>query len=160
MKNAFTDYSEAPIVNNNDSDMIIAYQDNGVNPGNTRYITPFAVTQSGSGLSNFDPSDPANVQQFNAWISPGAGTIKNLSIWLSNDLGVGGLITYTLMKNGIAGPLSASGRGGATGNPVLIQDLTNTINVSLGDLLSIQVINDPASGTNATASISMIFTAI
>ena len=102
-------------------------------------------------FENNDPSDPANTNQYGAIMFGISGSIKNVYVWLSTDVGAAGLVTVTLMKNGIATTITGTGGTGVTGNPVLIGPLSGNIAVTPTDLFSIQYANSALSANTVQA---------
>jgi hypothetical protein len=80
-------------------------------------------------------------------IVPIAGTIKNLYVLTSTTQSAGGSQVCTLRKNGANTSLTTT--IGASSVAGTFSDTTNSVSVSAGDKLSLQVQNNAASGTAA-----------
>lgn len=67
-----------------------------------------------------------------------AGRLRNLSIRITGAGTDAGLVTYTVRVNGADTAIVATNQNNAA-SPVTITDLTNSVNVVAGDLISIQI---------------------
>lgn len=67
-----------------------------------------------------------------------AGTLRNLSVRITGAGTDAGLVTYTVRVNGADTAIVATNQNNAA-SPVTITDLTNSVNVVAGDLISLKI---------------------
>lgn len=109
---------------------------------------------TGDGPNDFDtdPSDVATNQQNLALMLGAPGTLSNFYFWAAAPPGVTGSAVVTVMKNGVATPITATFTSGATGFPVLISDLVHSVHGNSTDLFSIQIQNNALSSVTITGT--------
>jgi hypothetical protein len=99
----------------------------------TRYMNPFGVNATAS-------TSIVNV------VSPFACTIKNMHVYHNNPAGNGNNIVYTLFKNGVSTSLTVT----IPSTTQTASDTSNSVSVSAGDRLTIEVTKGIAIGASPT----------
>ena len=107
-----------------------------------------------SGISNTLANEARN-----QWASPIAGTMKNLVVSFSS-LGTTqpatGALTITVRRNGVNTALTVALAASAS-SPTPLMDLTHTVAIAIGDLITFGVVN---AATSSSANVSTISFAI
>lgn len=106
-------------------------------------LTRYATLDGPISVQTNDPSDPAQNYADYAWIAPFNGTIRNLWTRCSYLPAAGQTFTITVMRNGVAGVLTAT----ITDAAKTASDTSNSVSFSAGDLLSWKIVTSATSGS-------------
>jgi len=117
----------------------------GVSGGQNVWYPISGAVNNSSAQPNADTTDTGNANVEYATVMPFAGTLKNLYVYLDNDLGFSGEVQVQLFKNGAPQALVLFGGAGTTDLPVLLTNTTDQTSFVAGDLLAFNINNDALS---------------
>lgn len=134
-----------PLATSTDSAFAVAFGNSSISAGaDTRFLDTWynQATAPTVATSNF--------------VSPRAGTLRNLFVRHNVALGNGNSVVYTVMINGVASAVTVTLPTGAAGQ---VSDLVNTVAVAQGDLVALRAVKALAIG-NGTQEVtsSMLIT--
>lgn len=134
-----------PLATTTDSGFVVAFGNSSISAGaDTRFIDTWynQATAPTVATSNF--------------VSPRAGTLKNLFVRHNVAIGNGNSVIYTVLINGVASGVTVTLATGAAGQA---SDLVNTVAVAQGNLVSLRAVKALAIGNGSqevTASMLII----
>ena len=113
-----------------------------INGSTTSYYNPYA----GTGVDGTEATRQG--------VIPITGVVKNLFVRTATTQGAGGSLVFTVRLNGVSTALTLTVAAGATAGT--FSNTTNSFNITAGDLISHQVVNNAATTSAQIRSIVFI----